>query len=159
MRCVADDKVQGHTAILPTRRLTYDVFQHDLTDMEREVIAVILTRMWSACATDRVHDTVKVEAVLDERHADGSMERVPLSASSDVTVEAGWTAIEGTSRTDDAEKKPVNRIPDSLGKGPLPQSGAPSAAAAGGRAALGPGNHGGAADHHNRGRLCAHHVF
>lgn len=76
MRCVADDKVQGHTAILPTRRLTYDVFQHDLTDMEREVIAVILTRMWSACATDRVHDTVKVEAVLDERHADGSMERV-----------------------------------------------------------------------------------
>lgn len=126
MRCVADDKVQGHTAILPTRRLTYDVFQHDLTDMEREVIAVILTRMWSACATDRVHDTVKVEAVLDERHADGSMERVPLSASSDVTVEAGWTAIEGTSRTDDAEKKPVNRIPDSLGKGPLPQSGAPS---------------------------------
>lgn len=64
MRCVEDDKVQGHTAILPTRRLTYDVFQHDLTDMEREVIAVILTRMWSACATDRVHDTVKVEAVL-----------------------------------------------------------------------------------------------
>lgn len=51
MRCVADDKVQGHTAILPTRRLTYDVFQHDLTDMEREVITVILTRMWSACAT------------------------------------------------------------------------------------------------------------
>ena len=126
MRCVADDKVQGHTAILPTRRLTYDVFQHDLTDMEREVIAVILTRMWSACATDRVHDTVKVDAVLDERHADGSMERVPLSASSDVTVEAGWTAIEGISRTDDAEKKPVNRMPDSLGKGPLPQSGTPS---------------------------------
>lgn len=47
MRCVADDKVQGHTAILDDR-LTYDVFQHDLTDMEREVIAVILTRMWSA---------------------------------------------------------------------------------------------------------------
>ena len=29
-------------------------------------------------------------------------------------------------RKDDTEKKPVNRIPDSLGKGPLPQSGAPS---------------------------------
>ena len=59
MRCVADDKVQGHTAILPTRRLTYDVFQHDMTDMERKVMTVILTRMWAACATDRVHDTVK----------------------------------------------------------------------------------------------------
>lgn len=128
MRCVADDKVQGHTAILPTRRLTYDVFQHDLTDMERKVMTVILTRMWAACATDRVHDTVKVDAALDERHADGSTERVPLSASSDVTVEAGWTAIEGTSRKDDAEKKPVNRIPDSLGKGPLSQSGSPSLA-------------------------------
>ena len=33
------------------------------------------------------------------------------------------------------------------------------AAAAGGRAALGPGNHGGAADHYNCGCLCAHHVF
>lgn len=87
MRCVADDKVQGHTAILPTRRLTYDVFQHDLTDMERKVMTVILTRMWAACATDRVHDTVKVDAALDERHADGSTERVPLSASNDVTVE------------------------------------------------------------------------
>lgn len=80
MRCVADDKVQGHTAILPTRRLTYDVFQHDLTDMERKVMTVILTRMWAACATDRVHDTVKVDAALDERHADGSTERVLLSA-------------------------------------------------------------------------------
>lgn len=88
MRCVADDKVQGHTAILPTRRLTYDVFQHDLTDMERKVMTVILTRMWAACATDRVHDTVKVDAALDERHADGSTERVPLSASNDVTVDA-----------------------------------------------------------------------
>lgn len=57
MRCVADDKVQGHTAILPTRRLTYDV-----------------------------------------------------------------------SKTDGAEKKPANRIPDSLVKGPLPQSGTPSLA-------------------------------
>lgn len=128
MRCVADDKVQGHTAILPTRRLTYDVFQHDLTDMERKVMTVILTRMWAACATDRVHDTVKVDAALDERHADGSTERVPLSASNDVTVDAGWTAIEHTSKTDDAEKKPVNRIPDSLGKGPLSQSGSPSLA-------------------------------
>lgn len=76
MRCVADDKVQGHTAILPTRRLTYDVFQHDMTD----------------------------------------------------TVDAGWTAIEHTSKTDGAEKKPANRIPDSLVKGPLPQSGTPSLA-------------------------------
>lgn len=128
MRCVADDKVQGHTAILPTRRLTYDVFQHDLTDMERKVMTVILTRMWAACATDRVHDTVKVDAALDERHADGSTERVPLSASNDVTVDAGWTAIEHTSKTDGAEKKPANRIPDSLGKGPLSQSGSPSLA-------------------------------
>ena len=73
-------------------------------------MTVILTRMWAACATDRVHDTVKVDAALDERHADGSTERVPLSASSDVTVEAGWTAIEHTSKTDGAEKKPANRI-------------------------------------------------
>lgn len=102
------------------------MFQHDLTDMERKVMTVILTRMWAACATDRVHDTVKVDAALDERHADGSTERVPLSASNDVTVDAGWTAIEHTSKTDGAEKKPANRIPDSLGKGPLSQSGSPS---------------------------------
>lgn len=85
-------------------------------------------RMWAACATDRVHDTVKVDAALDERHADGSTERVALSASSDVTIDAGWTAIEHTSKTDGAEKKPMNRIPDSLGKGPLSQSGSPSLA-------------------------------
>ncbi len=129
MRCVADDKVQGHTAILPTPRLTYDVFQHDLTDMEREVMTVILTRMWAACATDRIHDTVRVEAVIDERHADGSTDRIELSASSDVTIEAGWTSIEAASRKDDdAEGKPVNRIPGTLGKGPLPQDGSPSLA-------------------------------
>ena len=125
MRCVADDKVQGHTAILPTRRLTYDVFQHDLTDMEREVIAVILTRMWAACAADRVHDTVKVDAVLEERRADGGVERVELAASSDTTVEAGWTGIENPSKPDDG-KNPVNRIPGSLEKGTLPQAGMPS---------------------------------
>lgn len=125
IRCVADDKVQGHTAILPTRRLTYDVFQHDLTDMEREVIAVILTRMWAACAADRVHDTVKVDAVLEERRADGGVERVELAASSDTTVEAGWTGIENPSKPDDG-KNPVNRIPGSLEKGTLPQAGMPS---------------------------------
>lgn len=94
MRCVADDKVAGHTAILPTSRLTYDVFQHDLTDMERKIMTMILTRMWAACAADRVHDTVKVDAVLEERRADGGVERVELAASSDTTVEAGWTGIE-----------------------------------------------------------------
>lgn len=119
MRCVADDKVQGHTAILPTRRLTYDVFRHDLNDMERKVMTVILTRMWTACATDRIHDTTKVEATLDERHADGSAERIALTASSDVTVDAGWTAIEGASEKDDAGKRPANRIPASLDRGQL----------------------------------------
>lgn len=126
MRCVADDKVAGHTAILPTRRLTYDVFQHDMTDMERKIMTVILTRMWTACATDRIHDTVKVSAELNERHSDGSTERVELSASSDTTVEAGWTAIEGAPRPDDG--KPANRIPGSLDKGSLPQAGDPSLA-------------------------------
>lgn len=125
MRCVADDKVAGHTAILPTGRLTYDVFQHDLTDMERKIMTMILTRMWAACAADRVHDTVKVDAVLEERRADGGVERVELSASSDTTVEAGWTGIENPSKPDDG-KNPVNRIPGSLEKGTLPQAGMPS---------------------------------
>lgn len=125
MRCVADDKVAGHTAILPTSRLTYDVFQHDLTDMERKIMTMILTRMWAACAADRVHDTVKVDAVLEERRADGGVERVELAASSDTTVEAGWTGIENPSKPDDG-KNPVNRIPGSLEKGTLPQAGMPS---------------------------------
>lgn len=125
MRCVADDKVAGHTAILPTGRLTYDVFQHDLTDMERKIMTMILTRMWAACAADRVHDTVKVDAVLEERRADGGVERVELAASSDTTVEAGWTGIENPSKPDDG-KNPVNRIPGSLEKGTLPQDGMPS---------------------------------
>lgn len=125
MRCVADDKVAGHTAILPTSRLTYDVFQHDLTDMERKIMTMILTRMWAACAADRVHDTVKVDAVLEERRADGGVERVKLAASSDTTVEAGWTGIENPSKPDDG-KNPVNRIPGSLEKGTLPQAGMPS---------------------------------
>lgn len=125
MRCVADDKVAGHTAILPTGRLTYDVFQHDLTDMERKIMTMILTRMWAACAADRVHDTVKVDAVLEERRADGGVERVELAASSDTTVEAGWTGIENPSKPDDG-KNPVNRIPGSLEKGTLPQAGMPS---------------------------------
>lgn len=125
MRCVADDKVAGHTAILPTSRLTYDVFQHDLTDMERKIMTMILTRMWAACAADRVHDTVKVDAVLEERRADGGVERVELAASSDTTVEAGWTGIENPSKPDDG-KNHVNRIPGSLEKGTLPQAGMPS---------------------------------
>lgn len=125
MRCVADDKVAGHTAILPTSRLTYDVFQHDLTDMERKIMTMILTRMWAACAADRVHDTVKVDAVLEERRADGGVERVELAASSDTTVEAGWTGIENPSKPDDG-KNPANRIPGSLEKGTLPQAGMPS---------------------------------
>lgn len=125
MRCVADDKVAGHTAILPTSRLTYDVFQHDLTDMERKIMTMILTRMWAACAADRVHDTVKVDAVLEERRADGGVERVELAASSDTTVEAGWTGIENPSKPDDG-KNPVNRIPGSLEKGTLAQAGMPS---------------------------------
>lgn len=126
MRCVADDKVQGHTAILPTQHLTYDVFQHGLTDMERKVMTVVLTRMWVACATDRIHDTVRVKAVIDENHADGSTDRIELSASSDTTIEAGWTSIEDMSKKEDTEGKPMNRIPDSLARGPLPQAGSPS---------------------------------
>lgn len=125
IRCVADDKVAGHTAILPTSRLTYDVFQHDLTDMERKIMTMILTRMWAACAADRVHDTVKVDAVLEERRAGGGVERVELAASSDTTVEAGWTGIENPSKPDDG-KKPANRIPESLEKGTFPQAGMPS---------------------------------
>lgn len=122
MRCVADDKVAGHTAILPTRRLTYDVFQHDMTDIERKIMTVILTRMWASCATDRIHDTVKVDAVLDERHSDGSTEQVPLSASSDATVEAGWAAIENASKTDGEGGKPRTgyRAPSGGGLSPNP---------------------------------------
>ena len=81
-RCVADDKVAGHTAILPTTRLTYDVF-NTLPDTERKIMATILTRMWAACASDRIHDVARVKAVVDAAGPDGTVERVPLSASAD----------------------------------------------------------------------------
>lgn len=124
-RCVADDKVAGHTAILPTTRLTYDVF-NTLPDTERKIMATILTRMWAACASDRIHDVARVKAVVDAAGPDGTVERVPLSASADTTVERGWTGIERAAEDgDDIPNGRRNRIPDDLTEGRVDPVSAP----------------------------------
>lgn len=83
---VNDDKVSGHTAILPTGRA--DAASLDkLTDDERKVLTRIIRRMWEAVGDDHVHDTTKVTATTTDPE-------VTFTGRSDLTVTPGWTSIE-----------------------------------------------------------------
>ncbi|OZG69009.1 type IA DNA topoisomerase [Bifidobacterium eulemuris] len=104
--CVADDKVSGHTAILPTKRLT----QASLASMgehERLVACRIVQRMWAACSPEYTHDTTSVTACFD--HITEHL----LTASSDMPVDPGWRLIDGPQTDEQAAPS----IPSSLMEG------------------------------------------
>lgn len=132
-RCVDDGKVAGHTAILPTGRLTYDTFTRDLTDTERQAVTTILTRMWAACSTDRVHDTTRVTAAIDTPAGDVPGHGIPLRASGDTPVTPGWTLIEhpatardtphGEHENSERRDEGDGTIPAGLVEGTYPQAG------------------------------------
>ena len=56
---VDDGKVAGHTAILPTSRVTRDTFDA-LSEDERLVLTRVVRRMWEAVSDDYVHDVAAV---------------------------------------------------------------------------------------------------
>ena len=106
---VDDSKVAGHTAILPTGRMSADKLE-ELDDAERKVITRIVRRMWEAVADDCEHAVTEVKAECDGER---------FTAKSDQITRPGWRAIETTPETDDEQEddETANIIPVNLTAG------------------------------------------
>ncbi|MFQ8744603.1 MAG: DNA topoisomerase [Bifidobacterium longum] len=86
---VADDKVAGHTAILPTMQADAAALD-ELGDDERLVLTRVVRRMWEAIGDDHVHDVTTVNA----RFAMPDGTAAKFTAHADETVTPGWKGIE-----------------------------------------------------------------
>ncbi|KFI46108.1 type IA DNA topoisomerase [Bifidobacterium biavatii] len=121
---VNDQKVAGHTAILPTMSLDRSKLD-ELSQDERLVVTRIVRRMWEAIGDDHKHLKTTVKATLD-----GTSEE--FTAGTDVTIEPGWKGIEPKNRKTDKpedqktdkpedqktdEEEPAGTIPDTLAQG------------------------------------------
>ena len=107
---VNDEKVAGHTAILPTTRADAAALD-PLTEDERKVMTRIVRRVWEAVGADRIHDVAKVEA---------RCAGVAFTARSDQTITPGWTMIEHDAPkpdTDDDRDGDAGVIPVNLTTG------------------------------------------
>jgi DNA topoisomerase-3 len=109
-KVVANDKVAGHTAILPTRNLSVGSFE-SLSDDEKKVVTRIVRRVWEAVSPTWKHQTVTVQA---------EAESVPVkfSAHSDTTISLGWKTVDQNSHDDsDKDQEDENRVPAGLKEG------------------------------------------
>ncbi|MBW3089211.1 type IA DNA topoisomerase [Bifidobacterium miconisargentati] len=100
---VNDEKVAGHTAILPTTRLDAPRLA-DLAEPERKVITRIVRRMWEAVGGDRVRHVTSIEA---------TCAGIRFTAREDRTISPGWTAIE--------TEKPADEADDAETSGSIPE--------------------------------------
>lgn len=78
-----NSKVEGHTALLPTLKLTQEAYEQLSAD-QKTVITLIVRRLWEASGTPRIHEQTSVEADAGE---------IKLTGSSDRTIDPGWTAV------------------------------------------------------------------
>ena len=136
---VDDGKVAGHTAILPTPRVTRDTLDA-LSKDERLVLTRVVRRMWEAVSDDYVHDVAAVKAqasneyLEDHMDAVGSREgEVLFTSRSDQPASLGWKAIERaetpeSDKGEDEEERRANIIPPDLAayatSTPMPQGSA-----------------------------------
>lgn len=136
---VDDEKVAGHTAILPTPRVTRDTLDA-LSEDERLVLTCVVRRMWEAVSDDYVHDVAAVKAqtsteyLEDHMDAVGSREgEVLFTSRSDQPASLGWKAIERaetpeSDKGEDEEERRANIIPPDLAayatSTPMPQGSA-----------------------------------
>lgn len=94
-------KVEGHTALLPTNKLTADAYA-TLSEREKTVVQLVVRRMWEATGTPRIHTQTKVCCTINN---------VEFSATGDTTIDPGWTVHEPSSAS---EKGKENHIPESV---------------------------------------------
>ncbi|MCI1644397.1 MAG: DNA topoisomerase [Bifidobacterium crudilactis] len=107
---VNDDKVQGHTAILPT--LAAAERRGEVEGDELLVLTRVVRRMWEAVADDCEHDVVNVEALLHD---------VEFTSRTATPTSLGWKRIQppapaaSDNQEDGADDKgEPNRIPETL---------------------------------------------
>ncbi len=99
---VDNGKVEGHTALLPTDKITVEKWEA-LADQERTVLGLIIRRTWQATGSPRIHESVKATAEIDGHR---------LTATQDTTIDPGWTAYKPGDGTEGKQ-----HIPDGLTDG------------------------------------------
>ena len=102
---INDRKVEGHTALLPTSRLTAETWEK-LPDSQKTIMRLIIRRMWEATGRPREHTSTKITATIG---------KTAYTATQDTTTAAGWATYKPTKKT--GEDQAEQHIPDSLETG------------------------------------------